>query len=111
MSPDQKNRPNGPGAAAILSAAVGIFLNGLFFLVSDASPRAHAFFMFYKPSGDLSVTTTSAIAMWLVLWFLLARLWHKKTLRMWWVNLFSFTLLVLGFLLTFPPFVDLLQGK
>lgn len=102
---------NGPGAAAILSAAVGCFLNGLFFLVSDAYPSAHSFFQFYPPSGDLSGTTTSAIVLWLVLWFILAKAWRDKTLEMWKINLLSFSLLLFGLLLTFPPFVDLLQGK
>ena len=102
---------NGPGAAAIFAAGIGCFLNGFFFLISDAYPAAHSFFQFYPPAGDLSGTTTSAIVIWLVVWFILARAWRTNTVKMWWINFLSFTLLILGFLLTFPPFVDFLQGK
>jgi hypothetical protein len=103
--------PNGPGAAAILAAGVGCFLIGLFALIGDAYAPAATFFTFYAPSGPLSGVTTSAIVIWLALWYTLARLWHSKTVRMWWVNLLAFLLLALSLFLTFPPFMDFLQGK
>jgi heme/copper-type cytochrome/quinol oxidase subunit 1 len=46
-----------------------------------------------------------------VAWFVLARLWGTKTVDVVRINRISFALLVVGFLLTFPPFMDLLQGK
>lgn len=107
----QMTLPNGPGAAAILAAGLGCFLNGLFFLLEDASPAAKSFFTFYSPSGALSGTTTTAVVIWLLVWFLLARAWGKRNVNMWWVNLAAFSLLALSLLLTFPPFIDLLQGK
>lgn len=102
---------NGPGAAAILSAGLGCFLVGLFFLAEDAVPAAKTFFTFYQPSGALSGTTTMAVALWLIVWFALARAWRGKTVSMPWVNAAAFLLLALSFLLTFPPFIDFLQGK
>lgn len=111
MTDNSQLIPNGPGAAAILSAGLGCFLNGLFFLFEDASPAANSFFKFYSPSGALSGTTTTAVIIWLLVWLLLARAWRKKNVNMWWVNLVAFSLLALSLLLTFPPFIDLLQGK
>ena len=55
--------------------------------------------------------TTVTIVVWLVVWFLLGRAWANKTVDIGKVNLVSFALLAVGFLLTFPPFMDLLQGK
>ena len=103
--------PNGPAAAAILSAGIGCFLVGLFALAGDAFASVNAFFTFYKPTGGLSGVTTCAIIVWLASWFILSRRWNSKTVSIGTVNLVSFLLLVLALLLTFPPFMDLLQGK
>ena len=111
MFQDSHEIPNGPGAAAILSAGVGCFLIGLFFLAEDAYPSVANFFNFYPPSGALSGVSTSAVAVWLLLWFLLARMWRYKTINMWRVTAAAFLLLASSLLLTFPPFIDFLQGK
>jgi hypothetical protein len=52
-----------------------------------------------------------AIAIWLVVWLVLHRLWRARTISMSRVNTLSVLLFVGGVLLTFPPFMDLLQGK
>jgi hypothetical protein len=52
-----------------------------------------------------------AVIVWLVAWFVLARRWATETVQMARVNTISFALLAVGILLTFPPFMDLLQGK
>lgn len=102
---------NGRAAAAIFSAAVGCFLIGLFFLWEDASPAAAAFFRWYPPAGALSGVSTAAVIIWLTLWAALYYRWKDKHVRMFWVNAISFALLLLSLLLTFPPFIDFLQGK
>jgi hypothetical protein len=55
--------------------------------------------------------TTVTIVVWLVVWFFFARAWNNETVDGRKINLISFALLAVGFLLTFPPFMDLLQGK
>ena len=55
--------------------------------------------------------TTAAIVVWLVTWAGLSRLWATREVNLARVNLAAFALLILGLLLTFPPFMDLLQGK
>ena len=103
--------PNGPAAAAILSAGIGCFALSVFAVVAVASKPAARFFTFYLPTGPLSGVTAAAILLWLVAWFVLARLWHNKNVAIAKVNAVAFVLLLLGVLLTFPPFADLLLGK
>jgi len=102
---------NGPGAAAILAAGVGSFFLGLFSLLGDAFGFFHNFFIFYNPTGPLSGVTISAIIVWLGTWYGLSKRWEHKTLDTTIINLWAFGLLALGLLLTFPPFMDLLQGR
>jgi heme/copper-type cytochrome/quinol oxidase subunit 1 len=111
MSQDVDKIPNGPGAAAILAAGIGCAAMGVLAFAADASERIGKALNFYNPTGTLSGVTTLAIIVWLVAWFVLARMWGTKTVDVIRINWISFVLLAVGFLLTFPPFMDLLQGK
>ena len=102
---------NGPGAAAILAAAGGCFALGVLALAGDASASLAKTLRFWTPTGPLSGVTDVAIVLWLMLWFALNRLWRLKTVSMKRVNAISILLFAGGVLLTFPPFMDLLQGK
>ncbi len=101
---------NGPGAAAILSAGIGSCAFGIFALAGDAVPAINRLFVFWKPSGALSGVSTTAIAVWLVTWFVLSRRWASRDVSLLWVNLASGLMLAAGLLLTFPPFMDWLQS-
>jgi len=103
--------PNGPGAAAMVAAGVGSAMVGVLFLAEDASDSINKLLSFTKAVGALSGVTTVALIVWLVTWFALNRMWATRKLDMTKVNWVSFGLLTVGFLLTFPPFVDLIQGK
>ena len=102
---------NGSGGAAILSAGIGCAAIGILAFWGDASDSMGKALNIYNPTGALSGVTTFGIIIWLVAWFLLDRLWRNTTIAMLKVNLASFALLAVGFLLTFPPFMDFLQGK
>ena len=108
MTPDQTPAPNGPVAAAILSAAIACFTLGVTTAASDLSKPINKFMNFYPPSGALTGETTIAIVVWLGVWIALARLWRNTSRSLRTINIASFILLVLGLLLTFPPFIDLL---
>ncbi len=108
---DVDTLPNGPAAAAILAAGIGCAALGILAFAGDASDAIGRMLNIYNPSGTLSGVTTGAIIVWLVAWFALNRVWRTRTVAMGWINGAAFSLLVVGFLLTFPPFVDLLQGK
>jgi len=95
--------PNGPGAAAILAAGVGCAAVGIVTLASELSDAVGNLLNFYNPVGALSGKTTVAIIVWLIAWFVLARLWAKESVAMGTVNLVAFILLGIGFVLTFPP--------
>ncbi len=103
--------PNGPGGAAILAAGIGSAALGILAFAGDASDAIGKFLNFYNPTGTLSGVTTLALIAWLVSWFALNRLWQRRTVPMLMVNVAAFALLAVGFLLTLPPFMDLLQGK
>ena len=106
-SPDPPALTNGPGAAAILSAAIGCFALAVLAIAADKSPSIKGVLVFYKPTGALSGVTTVAILVWLLSWAILEARWRRKTVVLRPVNMVVFALLVLSFLLTFPPIADL----
>jgi hypothetical protein len=103
--------PSGQAAAAILAAGVGSAALGVLALASDASPPINHILTFYRPTGALSGVTTTAILIWLGTWYGLGQRWHGKQIELARVNAASLILLGVGVALTFPPFMDLLQGK
>ena len=102
---------NGPGAAAILAAGIGSGALGIFAFASDASHVVGQAFDIWPPSGPLSGETLAAIFVWLFAWLVLSRLWASRDVSLACVNIAAFALLIAGLLLTFPPFMDLLQFK
>ena len=102
---------NGSAAAAILSAGIGCAMLGILALAGDASPTIKNMLNFYNPTGALSGVTTVSIIVWLVSWFALNRQWGARTVNLAKVNIAAFVGLAIGLLLTFPPVMDLIQGK
>lgn len=103
--------PNGGAAAAVLAAAIGIGTLGVLALAGDAFPAVAHALNFWNPTGPLSGVTAVAILAWLAAWFALARLWASRNLNLGRINVIALALIVAGGLLTFPPFMDFLQGK
>ncbi len=102
---------NGPGAATVLAAAIGALTLGVLALLGDAFPKISAALNLWKPTGALSGVTDAAILVWLLAWFLLSRRWRARTVNMKAVNWTSVALFVVAAAFTFPPTMDLLQGK
>ena len=98
---------NGSGAAAILAAGIGSFALSILAIAADKLPSVQPALVFYKPTGPLSGVTTLAILFWFVIWVLLDRCWHKKSVALTQTSIVAFVLLALSFLLTFPPIADL----
>lgn len=109
--PGANDMPNGSGAAALLAAGIGCAALGIFSLLGDAFPWMAKFFTFYTPTGPLSGVTDSTIAVWLASWFILDRAWSKRDVNITAATAAAFVLLGVGFALTFPPLMDLLQGR
>jgi len=108
MTHSSHTLPNGPGAAALLSAGLGSFALGVLILIADKSADFKAHMLFYRPSGPLSGETTLAIAVWIVSWIALAALWRRRNVALGPVVATTLALLIAALLLTFPPFADLL---
>jgi hypothetical protein len=106
-SPNPPPLTNGSGAAAILSAGIGSFVLAVLAVVGDKSAIMKTILNFYTPAGPLSGVTTVAILIWLFTWAILEMRWRKATVALGPINIVAFTLLVLSFLLTFPPVADL----
>jgi hypothetical protein len=102
---------NGPVAAAVLSCGFGCFFLGVLAVAADGSKSLATALNLYNPSGPLSGVTTVAIALWLILWAVLAARWKNKSVAFGKITAASFTLLALALLLTFPPFGDLFLGR
>ena len=98
---------NGSGAAAILSAGIGCFALSVIALDADKSAALKSILTFYKPTGPLSGVTTTSILVWLLAWAFFEWRWAKKTVGLGQVSVIAFAMLVLSFLLTFPPIADL----
>ncbi len=106
-----KDLPNGAGAAAILAAGIGCATLGVLALLGDAFTGIKNFLNFYNPTGPLSGVTILTIVVWLAAWFVLAKKWDGQDVALSRVSTVAFVLLAVGLFLTFPPGMDLLQGK
>jgi hypothetical protein len=102
---------NGAAAAAVFSVGIGSLVLGICALAGDASPAVARLLNFWKPTGPLSGVTAVAIIVWIGTWLLLARTWAGRNLNFRHINVVAMVLIIAGLLLTFPPFMDLLQGK
>ena len=108
---DPIEKTNGAGAAAVLAGGLGSFYLGALALAADASPALNKALSFYKPTGALSGVSSLAILLWVISWVALDRVWRKRTLPLLPVTIAAFLLLGASLFLTFPPFMDWVQGK
>ena len=100
------DKHDGPGAAAIISAGIGILVLGLFTLLAEVSEGIHDFLgdmAFDQGVGPLAGKSILASLAFFISWGILALMWKDKDpdiKRMFWIGL---GLGVLGAILTFPP--------
>jgi hypothetical protein len=98
----------GAGAAALVAAGLGSTVLGVLTALADHNAAVKAAMIWWKPTGPLSGVTTAAILVWLVSWLGLHLAWRRKPVNMRVAGMVALVLLLLGFLLTFPPVIDLL---
>ncbi|HEV8339962.1 MAG TPA: hypothetical protein VGR25_09965 [bacterium] len=96
-------KSNGPAAAAILAAGAGTFTIGLMTTLAEAFAGLRNALMWYAPSGPLSGKTGVGIIVWLIAWVALATAWKGRDVNIGRVVTWTFVLLLLGFVGTFPP--------
>ncbi len=101
-----EERHDGPGAAAMVAAGVGIFVLGLLTLLSELSEPVHDFLGSMdlgRGVGPLAGKTTLAALTFFVVWAALGLVWRRRDpdiKRMFWIGL---GLGVVGAILMFPP--------
>ncbi|MGH3142230.1 MAG: hypothetical protein ACRDO9_03755 [Gaiellales bacterium] len=99
-------RPDGPGAAVMMAAGIGIFVLGLFTLVSEASVSIHDWLEsleFGRGVGPLAGKTILGTVGFFASWIVLGIAWRTKELdlrRWFWIAL---ALGVVGAVMMFPP--------
>ncbi len=99
-------RPDGPGAAVMMAAGIGIFLLGLFTLLSEASVSIHDWLEsleFGRGVGPLAGKTILGTVGFFASWIVLGIAWRTKELdlrRWFWIAL---ALGVVGAVMMFPP--------
>jgi hypothetical protein len=99
-------RPDGPGAAAMMAAGIGIFVLGLVTLLSEANVSVHDWLEsleFGRGVGPLAGKTILGTVGFFASWIVLGMAWRTKELdlrRWFWIAL---TLGVVGAVLMFPP--------
>ncbi len=99
-------RPDGPGAAAMVAAGVGLFALGLLTVLAEASGAVHdvlARLDFGLGVGPLAGKTTLAVAAWILAWVVLGIAWGGRDVNLKAAFVVGLTLGVLGALGTFPP--------
>lgn len=104
-------KPNGPALAAIVAASFGVFVLGLCTFLAELSAGILNALNWWPPVGPLAGKTSIAVIAWLVAWAALHPAWGRRELsfRVWWRV--ALALIVIGFLLTFPPIFQLPRGR
>ncbi|MGA2639874.1 MAG: hypothetical protein ABSG21_03095 [Spirochaetia bacterium] len=98
---------NGPSAAAILAAGIGLAVTGLVTVTAENIPAWLNALAWSKPVGALAGKTTLGLIGWIVSWVILGVIWKDKEVDLRPVLLLTIVLAVVGLLTTFPPFFDL----
>ena len=99
-------RPDGPGGAAMLAAGIGIFVTGLFTVLSEASVPIHDWLDsldFGRGVGPLAGKTILGTLSFFASWIVLGIAWRTKDLdlrRWFWIAVATG---VVGAALMFPP--------
>ena len=101
---------NGPAAAAILAAGIGIAATGIMTTGAEVSPGWARLLNWWNPVGPLSGKTGVGILAWLASWLVLGLLWRDREVKFGRVLVISAALLAVGLLLTFPPVFALVAG-
>jgi hypothetical protein len=100
-------RPNGPAAAALLAAGIGLLVLGLLTVLAEQSTGIKDWLQFKDRVGPLSGKTTMAVVAYIVSWAALTPLLWRRNVDLSLVLIGSAVLVAAGFLGTFPKFFQL----
>jgi hypothetical protein len=97
---------SGQACAAVLAVGIGLCGFGIVVCASEASKAVAAALTLYKPTGPLSGKVALGVAIWLVAWALLGRMWKGRDMALKTPMRLSLVLIAIGLLLSFPPVMD-----
>ncbi len=100
-------RPSGPAAAAILAAGIGVFTVGLMTTLAEASSSLRNALNWWAPAGPLVGKTGVGVIVWLIAWILLGARYRSREVSFGPIVLWTWILIALGVLLTFPPVFEI----
>lgn len=104
------DRVDGPAAAAMVAAGVGIFALGFFTTMAAAFEGFSDFlggFDFIDGVGPLAGKSILAVLVWAVAWVVLGVMWRGKDSDLRRMFTIGLVLGILGAIGTFPPFFEL----
>jgi uncharacterized membrane protein HdeD (DUF308 family) len=103
--------PTGGAWAAILGAAIGCACFGFVVDLAEMSKSISKALTFHSPTGDLSGKSTVGIGAWLLAWGILHAIWNGRHIRRpGGITIICVILVLLGLVLVFPPFVEMITG-
>ncbi|MBI4230698.1 MAG: hypothetical protein HY608_07665 [Planctomycetes bacterium] len=103
-------RSDGAAAAAVLAAGIGSAVLGATVVGAVVSPAVKDALNWWDPVGPLAGKTGVAVLAWLVSWGILHLLWRGRAVRFGPVWGVALALVVVGFVLTFPPVFDAFEA-
>ncbi|MBI4279034.1 MAG: hypothetical protein HY660_11310 [Armatimonadetes bacterium] len=105
--PQAQSIPNGAAAAAILAAAIGVFVMGALTTLNEITGALRPILVWYRPAGPLTGKTGWAVLIWLVAWVILHNAWKGREQNFGKLFTVSLILIVLGWLFMFPLFFEM----
>jgi hypothetical protein len=107
-------KPDGPAAAAVLAAGVGIFVLGLLTTLAVVSPGLNDWLRTWEWGqgvGPLAGKTILAVIGWLLTWVVLHLVWRRSDPNLRTVFTIALIFGLLGAVGTFPTFFEAFAGE
>jgi hypothetical protein len=108
---DTTSKPFGPVAAVFIAAGAGGVVLGILTTLAEASGSIKDALQLNDRVGPLSGKTIFAVLVFLILWGVLHAAWKRKDPAPGKVFLWSWILMAVGVVLTFPVFFQLFAGE
>jgi hypothetical protein len=96
-------KTDGVAAAAILAAAIGVFITGSMTTLAEISQSLRTALAWSGAVGPLIGKTGVGVIVWLIVWPVFHSIWRDKDVNFGAIYGVSLILIALGWVLTFPP--------
>jgi hypothetical protein len=96
-------KTDGVAAAAVLAAAIGVFITGSLTTLAEISQSLRAGLTWSGAVGPLIGKTGVGVIVWLIVWPIFHAIWRGKQVNFSAIYTLSLIIIALGWLLTFPP--------